>query len=739
MGTVAGPAAGSVNQPATQSANKSSSTDISGSQPPRFLISDLCTLLESYLSPELVKNIYRAYLFSANAHEGQTRLSGEPYIYHPISVARVLAELQMDAETIQAAILHDVIEDTETAKEQIKKEFGDNVAELVDGVSKLTHLEFESRVEAQAENFRKMMLAMVKDVRVIIIKLADRLHNMRTLDVMRLDKQKRIARETLDIYAPIALRLGMHGLRVELEELCFRILWPKRYEVLKDVIRRANINRDALLQEVEKNISERLGKENIVSRIRSREKNIYSIYRKMKDKGLKFSEVYDVFAFRIIVDTVDTCYRVIGVTHNLYKPVPGKFKDYIAIPKKNAYQSLHTILFGPKGMPLEVQVRSEQMDQVAQSGIAAHWMYKDSSHDYAAPQTRTREWLKTVSEMQNRSDSSLEFLESVKVDLYRDEIYVFTPAGDIMELPTNSTTIDFAYAVHTDIGNHCVAAKINRRLESLSTVLQNGQTVEIITSPSGRPNPAWLNFIVTAKARSNIRSFLKNLQNNEALELGKRLLNKALRSYDKSWQDIASREQANLLKDLQLDSEEQLFREIGLGNRMAPFVAKHIESLRGSWIKLRRNRESKHPLAIRGTEGMVVSFGKCCHPIPGDAIIGIMTSGRGLVVHNIKCENTKRKTTSRDKWIHVYWANEISNEFAAEISIRTANEPGVLAIVAATISEESSNIENIVFDEKLGTSATITVLLTVKDRVHLARIMRSIKNIPQIHKVKRLL
>ena len=731
MATVAGSAAGSD--------NKSASANVSSNQTSRFSISDLCTLLESYLSPEQVQNIYHAYLFSASAHEGQTRLSGEPYIYHPISVARVLAEMHMDAETIQAAILHDVIEDTETAKEQIKTEFGDDVAELVDGVSKLTHLEFESKLEAQAENFRKMMLAMVKDVRVIIIKLADRLHNMRTLDVMRLEKRKRIARETLDIYAPIALRLGMHGLRVELEELSFKALWPMRYRVLKEVIRRANINRDALLLEVEKNISERLEQANIVSRIHGREKNIFSIYRKMKDKRLQFSEVYDVFAFRIVVDTVDTCYRVIGVVHNLYKPVPGKFKDYIAIPKKNAYQSLHTILFGPKGMPIEVQVRSEEMDHVAQSGIAAHWMYKnkDAGNDNTAPHIRTRKWLNTVSEMQYRSGSSLEFLESVKVDLYRDEIYVFTPRGDIMELPINATTIDFAYAVHTDIGNHCVAAKINRRLEPLSTVLQNGQTVEIITSPSGRPNPAWLNFIVTAKARSNIRSFLKNLQSSEALELGRRLLNKALRAYEKSWQDISDREQANLLKDLQLESEEELFREIGLGNRMAPFVAKHIESLRGSWIKLRRKSESKHPLAIRGTEGMVVSFGKCCYPIPGDAIIGIMTAGRGLVVHHIKCENTKRKTTSRDKWIHVYWANDIVNEFTAEISIRTANEPGVLAVVASKISEAGSNIENMVFDEKLGSTTMINVLLTVKDRVHLARIMRSIRNIPQIYKVKR--
>ncbi len=717
---------------------ESASTKLATKQSSRFLISDLCALLEIYLEPKQVNNIYRAYLFSANAHEGQTRVSGEPYIYHPLAVARVLAELHMDAQTITAAILHDVIEDTETAKEQITQEFGNEVAELVDGVSKLTNLEFESKIEAQAENFRKMMLAMVKDVRVIIIKLADRLHNMRTLSVMADDKRKRIARETLDIYAPLALRLGMHDLRLELEKLSFKTLWPRRYEVLQEAINRTNVNRKVLLQEVEKNICERLEQANIVSRIYGREKNIYSIYRKMKEKRLQFSEVFDVFAFRIVVKDVDTCYRVIGIIHSLYKPVPEKFKDYIAIPKKNAYQSLHTILFGPKGIPIEVQIRSKEMDQVAQSGIAAHWMYKGGERDYAAPQARTREWLNTVSEMQHRSDNSVEFLESVKVDLFRDEIYVFTPAGDIMELPINATAVDFAYAVHSDIGNQCVAAKIDRRLEPLSTVLANGQTVEIITAPSGRPNPGWLNFIVTAKARSNIRSYLKNLQRDEASELGQRLLNQALSAYGKNWDDINNRDLTNLLKELQFESEEQLFQEIGLGNRMAPFVAKHLVSSRGRWIKLRRKSESKHPIAIKGTEGMVVSYGKCCHPIPGDSIIGIMTAGRGLVVHYVKCRNIRREKPSRDKWINVYWANNSGGEFTAEISIKTANERGVLAVVAAKISDLDSNIENIVFEEKYGTTTTITVLLTVKGRDHLARIMRAIRKTPNIYKVKRI-
>ncbi|MDE0250761.1 MAG: bifunctional (p)ppGpp synthetase/guanosine-3',5'-bis(diphosphate) 3'-pyrophosphohydrolase [Gammaproteobacteria bacterium] len=718
---------------------ESASEKLVANLPSRFLISDLCALLETYLEPQPIKNVYHAYLFSAAAHEGQTRLTGEPYIYHPLAVARILAGMHMDAQTITAAILHDVIEDTETAKDQITDEFGKDVANLVDGVSKLTHLEFESKQEAQAENFRKMMLAFAKDIRVIIIKLSDRLHNMRTISVMSVAKRKRIARETLDIYAPIAMRLGMSELCMELEELSFQTLWPHRFEVLRDAVKRTNVNRKKLLQEVEKKICEKLERADIVSRIHGREKNTYSIYRKMKEKRLQFSEVFDVFGFRIVVEDVDTCYRVIGVIHNLYKPVPGKFKDYIAIPKKNAYQSLHTVLFGPRGIPIEVQVRSEEMDQVAQSGIAAHWMYKGSKLEDAAPHTRTREWLKSVSEMQHSSGSSLEFLESVKIDLFYDEIYVFTPRGDIMELPTNATAVDFAYAVHSDIGNHCVAARINRRLEPLNTVLENGQTIDIITSPDAHPNPAWLNFIVTAKARTNIRSYLKNLQREEARVLGRRLLDQALQAYGKSWEDVGKRDLVHLLKELQLESEQQLFEEVGLGDRMAPFVIKYLVSLRERWIRLRRRSDRKSPLAIRGTEGMVVTYGKCCHPIPGDPVVGVMTSGRGLVVHYVKCRNISRsRLQSRDKWIHVYWSSTQSSEFTAGISIKTADEPGVLAVVAAKISEEGSNIENIMMDEKHGETTTITVLLTVKDRDHLARIIRAVRNTPKIYKVKRI-
>lgn len=702
------------------------------------LIDDLCGQLSTYLDAGQVEDIRRTCLFSARAHMGQRRLSGEPYISHPLAVAKVLVEMYMDACTITAAILHDVMEDTDIAKGQIVEEFGEEVAQLVDGVSKLTHLAFASRLEAQAENFRKMMLAMVKDVRVIIIKLADRLHNMRTLDVMPPKKRNRIARETLDVYAPIALRLGMDSLRLELEELSLQALRPWRYGVLKEAMKRTYINRNVLLQQVKASLHEHLQRANVDGKVQGRQKDIYSVYRKMRKKQLQFSEVFDIFAFRIIVEDVDTCYRVLGVVHGLYKPVPGKFKDYIAIPKKNAYQSLHTVLFGPKGIPVEIQIRSREMDQVAQSGIAAHWKYKGGERDYATP--RAREWFKTVSEI-HRTGNSLEFLENVKIDLFREEIYVFTPTGDIMELPVNSTAVDFAYAVHSDIGNQCTAAKINRRPEPLSTVLTNGDIVEITTLPDGRPDPAWLNFIVTAKARSNLRNYLKNLQRNEARVLGARILDQALGVHGKTWRDVGKRERATLLKELRLSNTEELFQEIGLGNRVASFIARRLVNPKERWVRLRRKSDRKQPIAIKGTEGMIVHYGKCCHPIPGDSVIGVMTMGRGLVVHQVKCRNTKRKGLmggGRHNWIHVHWADETNDEFTAQISIKSANERGVLAVTAARISAEGSNIENITFMDQYGATTTITVLLTVRNRNHLARIMRAIHNIPKIHKVKRV-
>ncbi|MDX5333770.1 MAG: RelA/SpoT family protein, partial [Gammaproteobacteria bacterium] len=500
----------------------------------RFLVSDLCSILETYLDPDQISEVYRAYLFGAEAHEGQMRQSGEPYIYHPIAVAKTLAEMRMDHHSLVAAILHDVIEDTATAKEQLEREFGAEVAELVDGVSKLTHLHFESKAEAQAENFRKMMLAMVRDVRVMMVKLADRLHNMRTVGALRPDKRRRIARETLEIYAPIAQRLGMNAMRRELELLGFRAYWPQRYATLERAVQRARGHRKEVLQRIEASVVNRMEEAGVVARIIGREKNLYSIYKKMREKGLSFADVFDVYAIRIIVENVDTCYRCLGIMHNLYKPVPGRFKDYIAIPKANGYQSLHTTLFGPHGIPLEIQIRTEEMDHVAESGIAAHWLYKSGDRHSATAQARAREWMKTVLEMQQSAGDSIEFLENIKVDLFPDEVYVFTPKGDIMELPRGATPVDFAYAVHSDVGNSCVAAKIDRQLAPLSTQLESGQAVEVITAPNARPNPAWLGFVVTGKARANIRHHLKNLKEDEAGVLGRRLLEKALTSIGRS-------------------------------------------------------------------------------------------------------------------------------------------------------------------------------------------------------------
>ncbi|MGB5537585.1 MAG: RelA/SpoT family protein, partial [Thiogranum sp.] len=617
----------------------------------RFLISDLLDLLESYLETEQVREIYRAYLFGAEAHEGQTRVSGEPYIYHPIEVAHILAEMRMDAESIIAGILHDVIEDTGTLKETVTSEFSKDVAELVDGVSKLTQIKFESQAEAQAENFRKMILAMVRDIRVILVKLADRLHNMRTLGVMRSDKRRRIARETLEIYAPIANRLGMNQVRLELEELGFAALYPMRYRVLSDAVKKARGNRKEILNKIELAIQQRLDEEQLSCRLLSRQKHLYSLYKKIRDRVGSFTEVFDVYAFRVIVDSVDTCYRVLGKMHNLYKPVPGKFKDYIAIPKTNGYQSLHTVLFGPYGVPIEVQIRSEDMERVAEVGIAAHWLYKSSEKAGSNnAQTRAREWLRELLEMQRNAGNSLEFLESVKIDLFPDEVYVFTPAGDILELPRGATAVDFAYAVHTDVGNTCIAAKIDRRLAPLRTPLLNGQTVEVITATGAHPNPAWLNFVSTAKARSNVRHYLKNLQNDEATELGQRLLDKALHNINSALADIQDQPFDQVMAECGFKSRESLYADIGLGNRMAMLVARRLVPVEeGSEEKTRETGHSK-PLAIRDTEGMVVHFARCCRPIPGDAIVGFISSGRGLVIHTETCKNLTDFRRRPEKW-----------------------------------------------------------------------------------------
>ncbi len=703
----------------------------------RYLISDLMDLLESYLEPGQVREVYRAYLFGAEAHEGQHRMSGEPYIYHPIAVARILAGMHMDAPSIIAGILHDVIEDTGTPKETVTTEFSEEIAELVDGVSKLTQIKFESQAEAQAENFRKMMLAMVKDLRVILVKLADRLHNMRTLGVMRADKRRRIARETLEIYAPIANRLGMNQIRLELEDLGFASLYPMRYRVLSEAVRRARGNRKEILNKIESAIHQRLDQEDLSCRLLSREKHLYSLYRKIRNRVGSFNEVYDVYAFRVIVDSVDTCYRVLGMMHNLYKPVPGKFKDYIAIPKANGYQSLHTVLFGPYGVPIEVQIRTDDMDRVAESGIAAHWLYKSNSDKSSgnSAQARAREWLRELLEMQRNAGNSLEFLENVKIDLFPDEVYVFTPAGDILELPRGATAVDFAYDVHTDVGNTCIAAKIDRRLAPLRTPLLNGQTVEIITATGAHPNPAWLNFVTTGKARSNIRHYLKNLQHDEAVELGQRMTDKALHNLSSSLAEVSDEQFDRVMNECGFKSRDALYADIGLGNRTAMLMARRLVPAGDDETPAATG--NSQPLAIRGTEGMVVHFARCCRPIPGDKIVGFISSGRGLVIHTEGCKNLSELRSRPDKWIDVEWQPGIEGEFPAEIRVDVTNQKGVLATIAAEISETGSNIENVSIEERDGLDTALNFTVTVKNRQHLAKVMRCIRQLPNVMRISR--
>ena len=698
-----------------------------------FRISHLSDLLEEYLEPDQVRDVYRAYLFGAEAHDGQRRVSGEPYITHPLAVAKILADMRMDCQGIIAAILHDVIEDTPTAKEQIEKEFSKEVAELVDGVSKITLMDFGSKAEAQAENFRKMMLAMVKDIRVIMIKLADRLHNMRTLGVMRPEKRRRIARETLEIYAPIANRLGMNKLRLELEDLGLAAHYPQRYRVLKDAVIKSRGNRKEILNKIETSIKQRLIQEELKGMVVGREKHLYSIYMKMVSKRLSFREVFDMYAFRIVVETVDQCYRVLGVVHNLYKPVPGKFKDYIAIPKANGYQSLHTVLFGPYGVPIEIQIRGKDMDEVAESGVAAHWLYKSGDNNFPAS-ARAREWLRNLLELQKHAGDSLEFIENVKIDLFPDEVYVFTPSGEIMEMPRGASVVDFAYAVHSDVGNTCVAARVDRRLVPLRTQLYNGQTVEIITASGAHPNPSWLSFVVTAKARTNVRHYLKNLRQEEAIELGKRMLDKSLREMESSLIDVGEEQMNDLLEVSQFPHREALFEDIGMGGRLSMLTARQLVDTEHNDSE---NKGKSHPLVIKGTEGMVVSFAKCCHPIPGDPIVGFVSTGRGIVVHTQGCKNIADYRKLAEKWIDVEWSLEVEGDFVAEMRVDVANQRGVLATLAAIISDLDSNIENVDIEERDGITNSINFTMTVKNRNHLAAIMRRAKSVKNVMRISR--
>jgi GTP pyrophosphokinase len=705
--------------------------------PSRFLISDLCRIVEDYMNPDQVRDVYRAYLFGAQAHEGQYRKTGEPYIYHPISVARILAEMHMDSKSICAAILHDVIEDTLATKQDVADRFGDDVAELVDGVSKLTEFKFKNKKEQQAINIQKVLMAMARDIRVILIKLADRLHNMRTLGVMRPDKRRRIARETLDIYVPLARRLGINTLRLELEDLGFNAMYPMRYRILEHAMMQQAGHRKEVVQKINNALTSRLSEMHIDANIHARKKHPYSIYKKMRQKNLSYKNIFDVYGMRVIVDSVDDCYRVLGAVHNLFKPIPGKFKDYIAIPKENGYQSLHTILFGPHAIPIEVQIRTLEMDKFAETGIAAHWLYKENSDGSSVDVGgRTREWLTGILEMQQSAGDSVEFLENVKVDLFPDELYVYTPRGDIVKLPKNSTPIDFAYSVHTDVGHTCVACKVDHRFAPLDTPLYSGQTVEVVTSAGAHPNPGWLDFVVTAKARSNIRNYLKSTRSEDAIAQGRRLLSRLLLEKNITLEEMPEETYQPLLEEYGFSSLNQLLEDIGMGNRPAGLVVKRL--FPGDEQDEQDIVPGRPALAIQGTEGMVVSYAKCCHPIPGDQIVGKLSKGRGLVIHQNNCRNIAHERLQSDNMIDVKWADEASGDYSCQLSLHVQNERGVLARLATIISDEAANIEHVEVEDKDGLSTNIMFLISVKNRDHLAKIMRRLRRVHSVLRVSRV-
>lgn len=701
-----------------------------------YLYEGLRKQVEAYLPSEQAARVERAFQVAFDAHGEQKRASGEPYITHPVAVAAMLADMRLDHETLMAALLHDVIEDTPVTGEDLAEEFGSAVAELVEGVSKLDKLQFDSKEEAQIENYRKMIMAMVQDIRVILIKLADRTHNMRTIEHLRADKRRRIARETLEIYAPLAHRLGIHNIKNELEALGFKGLYPMRARCLESEINKAKSKRTAVLERTHQEIITRLEGVGVAARVFGREKHPYSIYKKMLNKELRFHEVMDIFAFRIVVDTVDNCYRVLGAVHNLYKPIETRFKDYIAIPKTNGYQSLHTSLKGPHGVPIEIQIRTEEMDLMADRGVAAHWYYKDSDDPSTTAQVRAQKWMQSLLELQQSAGSSFEFIENVKSELFPDEIYLFTPEGRIIELPQGATAVDFAYAVHTDIGNTCIGARVNNKAYSLSKPLETGQTVEIRTAPGSRPNIAWLNFVVTGKARLKIRQFLKNQQSNEALLLGERLLRAALGSF--RFDDIPEADFLRVAKEMKRANREELLQEIGLGNLMGVAVARRLV---GDHQRLRvanEGEESGRSLAIKGADGLLLSFAKCCRPIPGDDIIAHVSPGKGLVIHRRECKNVRGHEDEPGRYFSVQWDNKPDAQFISEIRVEIVNYQGALARLTQVIAETGCNIQGLKTEEVDLSIYYIDIAITISNRKHLADVMRRIRTMQHVQRVSRL-
>ena len=701
------------------------------------MLNVLTDKLSSYLEPKEVAKVERAYRYSEQCHRGQMRQSGDPYITHPLAVANILADMHMDHESLMAALLHDVIEDTGVTKGQISRRFGRTVADLVDGVSKLTEIEFESKAEQQAESFQKMTLAMSRDIRVVLVKLADRLHNMRTLGVLAPAKRRRIARETLDIYAPIAQRLGINDIRLEFEDLGFAAMYPLRHQRLREAMKAARKNRKEIVAEIHQAIEMRLENESFPALVKGREKHLWSIYKKMRTKKKSFRDIMDVFAFRLVVDNADDCYRILGMMHNIFKPVSGEFKDYIAIPKSNGYQSLHTVLVGMHGVVIEVQIRTKEMERMANYGIAAHWEYKTGSQNVDGNQRRANRWVQGLLEMQKQAGNSLEFLEHVKADLFPDEVYVFTPKGTIVELPSGATAVDFAYSVHTGIGDSCIACRVDGELTPLSEQLQSGQKIEIISAEGAQPNPNWLNFVITAKARSAIRHFLKNQQHDESVDLGKRLLDQALANLGTQYNQLKKSQIKRLLKETGASTFEYVLQQIGLGNRV-PFAVANLLVPANKRVVADDKKNNTLPVVIDASDGLLLHYGRCCHPIPGDPILGHISPGKGLVIHYESCRNLKEIRSNPEKCMPLIWSTVVKGEFPVEIKVEVTPERGFIAALASRMTEEDATIEHISVNEKDSFTSIVDVVLAVRDRIHLADIMRRARSLKPVRRIYRV-
>lgn len=723
---------------------KFNSAEVSQQEQPPLLPADtidsrLTLILKEYLQPEEIDLVWRAYRLSNKAHEGQKRSSGEDYISHPVSVACIAAKFHLDAASIQAALLHDVVEDTQVTLEDIATQFSPQVAKIVEGLSKLDKIHFNDATHAQAENFRKMLLAMSQDVRVILIKLADRLHNMQTLEHLKPEKRLRIAQETIDIYSPIANRLGLNSMYQELEDLAFRYIHPLRYKTIHKAILSARGNRKEVVGKILDDINTKLKGFKIKATVSGREKNESSIHRKMIKKHTSFSQINDIYAFRVIVEDEKDCYLALGALHSLYKPIAGKFKDYLAIPKANGYQSLHTTLFGPFGTPLEVQIRTESMHNLAEAGVAAHWLYKTNDSHITQLQKQTNQWLKKLLEIQSDESDSLEFLEHLKIDLFPDEVYVFTPKSKILALPKGSTVIDFAYAVHSDVGNHAVAAKINQTLVPLREEIVTGDHIEVMTAPLAKPNPAWLNFVITGKARSQIRGYLRNAESNDLIILGYSMLNNALKAFRIDPDSIKKKHWDKLILDYHLKSKDDVLVDIALGKKVNVMVAHQLTNIMDGVKKAKSQSKFLDVITIKGSDDMAIELASCCHPIPGDPILGYINKDRGLIIHTHDCSTIKKYNLDPERWVDVEWEPNSDILYKVSLSVLVANETGMLAKMASAIAVASSNIENVSVEESDGSNfVNINFVVQVKNRLHLAEVIRSLRKITKVSRISRL-